>query len=386
MEKVKNPLLEKRLTALLDRRKQKDALRQAKYNPHLIDFCSNDYLGISRSTSIREHAQELLKQHPNNSGATGSRLLTGHYPLLEEAEKYLAQFHKASAALIFNSGYDANLGLLSSLTRRQDLIFYDELIHASIHDGMKMSAAQKFAFQHNSTQDLRELLEEHANPKRVIFILVESIYSMDGDKAPLIELAKIAEKHQAYLVVDEAHSTGIYGESGEGLCVELGIQEQVFARLHTFGKAIGGHGAAIVGDQTLIQFLFNYARSLIYTTALPPHSVAHVLAAYSHLSQDGKKKIKDLKEKINYFKNNLKPKIQQQLIPSDSPIQSLIVGGNEKTRQLAQNTNNQGFDIRPILAPTVPVGTERLRICLHQFNTKNEILELCQQLNSFYEF
>ncbi|MCH2042763.1 MAG: 8-amino-7-oxononanoate synthase [Saprospiraceae bacterium] len=383
---MKNPLLEKRLTALLDRRKQKDALRQAKYNPNLIDFCSNDYLGISQSSSIREYAQELLKQHPSNSGATGSRLLTGHYPLLEEAEKYLAQFHKATAALIFNSGYDANLGLLSSLTRRQDLLFYDDLVHASIHDGMKMSAAQKFAFQHNSTQHLRELLEEHANPKRVVFILVESIYSMDGDKAPLVELAKIAQEYQAYLVVDEAHSTGIYGESGEGLCVELGIQEQVFARLHTFGKAIGGHGAAIVGNQTLIQFLFNYARSLIYTTALPPHSVAHILAAYSHLSQDGKEKIKDLKEKINYFKNNLTPKIQEQLIPSDSPIQSLIVGGNEKTRQLAQDINNQGFDIRPILAPTVPVGTERLRICLHQFNTKNEILGLCKQLNSFYEF
>ena len=379
---MKNSLLKKRLSALLNRRRQQNTLRQAKHYPHLVDFCSNDYLGVSQSQAVKQLTWEILNSANSKTGATGSRLLTGHYPLLEETEKYLAHFHKATSALIFNSGYDANLSLLGSLSRKRDLILYDELVHASIYDGMKLSKAQQISFRHNSTEDLEHKLIHHKKKEQVIFILIESVYSMDGDRAPLEPIAQLSEKYRAHLIVDEAHSTGIYGMYGEGLCVNAGIEQKVFARVHTFGKAIGGHGAAVLGSSLLIEFLFNYARPLIYTTALPPHSIAHVLATYRLLSEQGRKWISALQTKINIFKGLLSPRIKSRLLPSDSPIQSLVVGGNEQTKQIARAVREEGFDIRPILGPAVPTGTERLRICLHRFNTNEELRNLCALLNT----
>lgn len=361
-----------RMQALLERRKQQQAFRKEINNQHLIDFSSNDYLSLARTTSLQEKIHQQSATLP--LGSTGSRLLSGHYDLLEKLEAKIANFHQGEAALVFNSGYTANLGLLSCVPRRGDVILYDELVHASIHDGMKMTAATAISFLHNDITSLEKLLKD--NSSNTIFVIVESIYSMDGDAAPLKEIAQLCQDFKANLIVDEAHSTGVFGKKGEGLCLELGIENQVFARLHTFGKAMGGHGAALVGSTILRDYLFNYARPLIYTTALSPHSVLTILEAYQHLEQFGTAYIAELQERIQYFRQLIQPLVGKNYIDSNSPIQSIIVPGNEQVVQLSQSLQQAGFDIRPIRTPTVPVGKERIRVCLHRHNTKKEIADL----------
>lgn len=369
-----NKLLEKRMLALLNRRKAQNAFRVVRSQSHLIDFCSNDYLSLARSEELQI---ETKKQYKNQlSGATGSRLLSGHYDLLERLENQLAIFHRAESALVFNSGYNANLGLISTIPRRSDVILYDELIHASIHDGIRLSPATPLSFAHNDLSELEHLLSKHLGKN--IFVLVESIYSMDGDAAPLVQIQELCQKYDANLIVDEAHSTGIYGSHGAGLCVELGIEQFVFARVHTFGKAIGTHGAAIVGSQLLKEYLINYARPLIYTTALSPHTVQSTLVAYQFLEQEGKHSIQRLNERIAYFRKLILKQNKYTYIQSTSPIQCLIVPGNEAVSRLALSLQNAGYDVRPIRTPTVPMGKERIRICLHCHNSLEEIKQLIE--------
>jgi len=369
-------MINNRMQSLLDRRKQNEAFRTAQSNQHLLDFCSNDYLSLARSPILKEkvHAQSAKL----SLGSTGSRLLSGHYELLSLLEEKTAAFHKGEAALLFNSGYTANLSILSAVPRRSDIILYDELVHASIHDGMKLSAATSIAFPHNDTKTLETLLKKYA--KQTVFVVVESIYSMDGDAAKLKDISKLCLKDNTHLIVDEAHSTGIYGPNGAGLCVELGIENEVFARLHTFGKGIGAHGAVIVGSTILKEYLFNYARPLIYTTALSPHSVLTVLEAYKHLEQYGLQYIKELQERISYFRELVKPLAGSDYIESFSPIQSIIIPGNSEVVELSHQLQKAGFDARPIRMPTVPAGKERIRICLHRHNSLNEIKGLVTAL------
>lgn len=375
---MKENVLERRMLALLERRKRQHAFRSASYRPELVDFCSNDYLGLARQAPALPDS--TLSSY---SGATGSRLLSGHYPLLEELEALLCTFHQAPAALVFNSGYNANLSLLAALPRRSDVILYDELVHASIHDGLKLSAAQAIPFPHNDLEALQDQLKQQA--AETVFVVVESVYSMDGDQAPLKELADMCTAFGAALIVDEAHSTGSFGHYGEGLCTALGIQEQVFARVYTFGKAIGSHGAAVAGSRLLYDYLFNYARPLIYTTTLPPHTIQTVLAAYQELQTTGEQLLAALRERIQYFKDRLasiltKVEAHIQYIESSSPIQCLIIPGNAAVSQVANRLQAAGFDVRPIRKPTVAAGQERLRICLHVHNTSEELEQLLIQL------
>lgn len=212
----------------------------------------------------------------------GSRLLSGNTAFAEELEKYIAQYHHAEAALLFNSGYNANLGLFSALGRKGDTILYDELIHASVHDGMRLSKAECKPFAHNNTVQLKQLLKETTAP---VFVAVKSVYSMDGDFAPLKEIGALCKKYNASLIVDEAHATGIFGEKGKGLVTELGLENEVFARLITYGKAMGCHGAAVVGSTLLKNYLTNFARSFIYTTAAPLTNLYAIKSAYDLLQQ-----------------------------------------------------------------------------------------------------
>lgn len=371
-----NKLLEKRLLDLLNRRKAQKAFRTLHNSSHLIDFCSNDYLSLARSSELQKSIKEQYKNHP--LGATGSRLLSGHYDLLDILEEKLAQFHQAEAALVFNAGYNANLGIISTVPRRSDLILYDELIHASIHDGIRLSPATSQSFAHNNLVELELLLIN--NTQKTIFVLVESIYSMDGDAAPLLSIQKLCQKHEANLIVDEAHSTGIYGENGAGLCVELGIEKAVFARIHTFGKAIGTHGAAVLGSQLLKDYLINYARPFIYTTAISPHTTQSSLAAYQLLEKKGALYIQELRERIAYFQEQISRQNKYTYIKSNSPIQCLIVPGNKAVTQLSALLQKEGYDVRPIRTPTVPAGKERVRICLHRHNSFEEIKKLIQLL------
>lgn len=355
-------MLEEILQKSLDARASQNSLRKLKVSEGMVDFCSNDYLGFA-------------KKSWNSSGAigsTGSRLISGNHAIHEEFEAWLAEFHGAQAALVFNSGYDANLGLFSTVPKKGDTVVYDQLCHASIRDGLRLGTARNFSFKHNDIEDLKQKLDSASGN---VFVAVESIYSMDGDKAPLKEIAELCQQSGAYLIVDEAHSTGIYGEKGEGLCSELGVKP--FVKVHTFGKAMGSHGAAIVGPAVLRQYLVNFSRSFIYTTALPPQSIAKVFEAYKKLKSCEERSA--LKSNIQLFKENC---TSQNLIKSDSPIQCVIIGGNDRCKSISEELQKAGLDVRPILHPTVAEGSERIRICLHSYNSKEEIIQLCKLLNT----
>ena len=373
----------KTLSQKLQQREQNNSLRKLPVVNNLIDFASNDYLGFAKSESIfNQTHQYLLENNIKINGATGSRLISGNHTLYQITEEYIANFHQSETALIFNSGYDANVGFFSSVPQRNDVILYDELCHASIRDGIQMSNAKSYKFQHNDFEDLERLLLKQ-NSNATIYIVTESVFSMDGDCPSFEELIAVSEKYNGYLVVDEAHSLGVFGDKGEGLLQYLQLQDKIFARIMTFGKGLGCHGAAILGSDELQSYLVNFARSFIYTTGLPPHSIAGILVGYHHLEKE-KKAIELLRENIIFF-NQVKKMLNLSplFIRSKSAIQSVIIPGNGKVKDIAAALQNDGFDVKAILAPTVPEGQERLRFCLHSYNTKEEITQLLTLLSNY---
>ena len=369
------------LSNKLNVRLQNNALRKLPQETDLVDFASNDYLGFSNSKLIFDTTHQYLLEHNQiQNGATGSRLLSGNHSIYKTAEDYITQFHQAQSALIFNSGYDANVGFFSAVPQKGDLILYDELCHASIRDGIQLSNAKAYKFQHNDLEDLERLLVR--NSEKTIYIVTESVFSMDGDTPNLEELVQLAEKHDAYMVVDEAHALGVLGDKGEGLVQSLHLQDIVFARIMTFGKGLGCHGAAILGSQELKSYLVNFARSFIYTTGLSPHSVATILMAYQQLEKatDSQQQLKNNIAHFNQEKNRLS--LKPLFVFSKSAIQSAIIPGNERVKSIAHQLQSKGFDVKPILSPTVPEGQERLRFCLHSYNSENEITQIVQLLSN----
>jgi 8-amino-7-oxononanoate synthase len=321
------------------------------------------------------------------NGATGSRLLSGNHRLYNIVEDVLSNFHNSEASIIYNSGYDANIGFFSSIPQRGDIILYDEYIHASIRDGIIMSNAKAYKFKHNDLGHLDEILKrvQHDN----VYIVTESVFSMDGDSPDLKTMAEISKKQNAFLVVDEAHAIGVFGTRGNGLIQSLGIENQIFARIITFGKAMGCHGAAILGSEKLKQYLVNFSRSFIYTTALPPHSLATIHASYNELVISNNKEksphaIQKLHYNIQFFKSQIiKEGLKNSFIESHSAIQCCIIPGNKKVKLIAEKFQTSGFDVKAILSPTVPIGQERLRFCLHSYNSEEEISEVLKLLITF---
>jgi 8-amino-7-oxononanoate synthase len=360
----------------LERRKEENALRSTKILRGLVDFCSNDYLGFSSTGLLHDKVLAFSKTLEGHvmEGSTGSRLISGNSLMAESLEEYIASFHNAESALLFNSGYDANIGFFSSLPKRGDTVFYDELVHASIRDGIRMSFARSYSFKHNDIAQLEKLA---AKATGNVYVAVESVYSMDGDMAPLKELITFCSKNNFHLIVDEAHATGVFGPLGKGCVSELMLEKKIFARLHTFGKALGTHGGAILGSKLLREYLLNFARSFIYTTALPHHSLYSIRCAYT-LLQEADETIMTLHENVKKFRMLLKG--MDELIESKSPIQGIVVPGNSNVTALAMYLNKKGFDVRPIMSPTVPKGKERLRICIHAFNSENEIKNLVNEI------
>jgi 8-amino-7-oxononanoate synthase len=363
------------MIAKLTERRENGLLRKLTDVTLPYDFCSNDYLGFARSAELRK-AIQLESQNIDHyqNGAGGSRLLSGNHPYTEQTEKFVAVFHHAASGLIFNSGYDANIGLLSALAQRGDTLITDELIHASLIDGARLSNATRYKFKHNDTDDLEQKLKI---AKGIIYVAIESVYSMDGDCAPLNEISKLCKQYNANLIVDEAHSIGVFGEKGKGLVVQLGLEHEVFARIVTFGKALGVHGAIVLGSHHLREFLINFARSFIYTTAAPIHHIVAINCAYRLLSSANYEA--QIKTKIELYLS-LAEQLQVKKTASQSAIQTILCNGNEEARALAIHLQNAGFDVRPILSPTVAAGKERLRICLHTFNTDQEIESLVETL------
>lgn len=374
----------KSLQQKLQQREEQNALRKLPIANDLIDFASNDYIGFAKNETIfHETHQMLLDKNIKVNGATGSRLLSGNHELYNETEDYIAKFHYAESALIFNSGYDANIGFFSAVPQRKDIILYDELCHASIRDGIQMSNAKSFKFLHNDFEDLERLLQRCQTEPVEVYIVTESVFSMDGDSPNMEELTKLSEKYNAYLVVDEAHALGVFGEQGEGLVQSLGLQDKVFARIVTFGKGLGCHGAAVLGSLNLKSYLVNFARSFVYTTGLSPHSVATILQSYKQLKKE-KEPIEKLKSNIIFFnQEKIRLGLKPIFVYSKSAIQCAIIPGNEKVKNIATQIQQKGFDVRPILSPTVPEGQERLRFCLHSYNSEKEISEVLQLLSTF---
>lgn len=363
------------LLQALNKRKEESLFRVLYKNKGLIDFCSNDYLGFSRSATLGTVADTRDAVYGTNNGSTGSRLISGNSEVIETLEQKIAGFHNAGAGIIYNSGYDANIGLLSCIGKKDDVFLYDELIHASLHDGMRLSHAAYYKFRHNDIHDLERLLTANKAGGNV-YIVIESVYSMDGDSAPLHEIARLKKQYPFQLIVDEAHATGVFGDKGKGLCNTTNLEKECFARIYTFGKALGVHGAIVVGEQLLKDYLVNFSRSFIYTTALSPHSYSSIDAAYELL--DKTKEIEKLQENISIFKNLTE--IYTAILPSESSIHCVIVPGNNEVTEASRALREKGFDVRPIKSPTVRAGSERLRICLHSFNTSNEISKLCEAM------
>ncbi|WP_419870830.1 aminotransferase class I/II-fold pyridoxal phosphate-dependent enzyme [Chryseobacterium sp. CT-SW4] len=338
-----------------------------------IDFYSNDYLGLAKNKELQKILlQQVIDKPELLSGSTGSRLISGNSSDAIDAERYIARQHGYPSALLFSSGYNANLALFSTIPGRHDTVIMDEKIHRSIHDACRISNARKIKFRHNNPDDLEQKLKKQTSN---CYVVIESLYSMDGDFAPIREIAELTDRYNAFLMVDEAHAFGVFGR---GLVSEYQLQNRVTAAVITYGKALGAHGATILSNEILISYLINFASPFIYTTSAQSmqwraiHSGYEFLHSHMHLS-------KQLQENIQLFrKHNIR-----NFSSEKSPIQAILLPDHFLLKSLQKTLSENGFQTYAVYSPTVKAGTERLRVCLHSFNTEDEIKELTQIINHF---
>ncbi len=343
-----------------------------------IDFSSNDYLGFSQDPVLQERVLRRLRGQP--VGASGARLLRGHFELFETVEQNLARFSGQEAALILPSGYQANLALLSGVLTAEDWVFSDQFNHASLIDGIRLSRARRVIYPHRDGAALRRALEESHKQPGLKIIVTESLFGMDGSQAPLAQLVDLAEEYSALLMVDEAHATGLWGDGvlGGGIVQSLGLSERVFATTHTGGKALGTGGAWIAGSAKLIHYLVNFSRPFIFSTAPVPSLVISLDEALQYWSEVGNNRAKALFSKADQMQARL---VDLEIPCRDpSPIVPIILGENEMALQVAERIQNCGFDVRAIRPPTVPEGTARLRISVHWDHTIEVIQALSNQV------
>lgn len=339
-----------------------------------IDFSSNDYLGLAHSAFIRERAIEVLRSGIPIS-ASASRLLRGNHPLHEELEARFARFLGSETTLLFNSGYDANLSLLTTLPTRHDTILIDELVHASVHEGVRASLAEKKTFKHNSVESLAGVHVERGD----VYVVVDALYSMDGDEAPLTELVALCEERGYILIVDEAHSTGVFGERGEGLVNERGLRTKNSISMHTFGKSLAAFGAVVACSRTVKEYLVNRARPLIFSTALPPLMAAQVIVALDLLENDNSA-VSAVNRNAAFVRKELTGFMRWNIIGGRSPIVAVVIGDNVEAVRAAQFMQSRGLDVRAIRPPSVPRGTSRLRLSVHADHTQEQLQQLCDTL------
>lgn len=323
-----------------------------------IDLSSNDYLGFAHAPFPHLEAEA----HLSRSGAA-SRLLRGHHPIWDEVETALAGWHNAEAALIFTSGYAANEGLLSTLIEPNDVVFSDQSNHASLIDGLRLTKTRRLIFRHNDITHLEETLRM-ATPQRAanqqFFVVTESLFGMDGDRAPLREMTSLAQQYDAKLIVDEAHATGCFGPAGQGLVDDLGLRSHVLATIHTGGKALGVPGAYVCGSRLLKEYLVNRCRHLIFTTALPP-----VVGAWWLHALERVKGASSQRERLHRNARRFRESLHGLSVGGTDYIASIILGEDSAAVRAAQTLQQSGYDIRAIRPPTVPPGTARLRVSIH---------------------
>jgi 8-amino-7-oxononanoate synthase len=346
------------------------------------DFTSNDYLGLALHPALRAAVKRALDDY-GIVGAGGSRLLRGHHPLHAALEERAADFFSSEKTLYFGSGYLANLALFSTLCDRHDAVVFDEYVHASIKEGLHAAPAERYRARHNDLSSFEENLKRaRKDGRRSIWIAVESLYSMDGDFAPLDELAKLARNYDATLIIDEAHATGIFGKTGRGVCEDL--DETNIVVLHTCGKALGVAGALLCGSASLIDFLINKSRTFIYSTAPPPMLAAALIRALELVDEEPERRER-LLASVDFAGEKLKTATRHNHPFSGSQIIPVFLGEEEQALKTAADLQEAGFDVRAIRPPTVPQGTSRLRISLNATHTEDEITELSVALDRAME-
>ncbi|WP_140939625.1 aminotransferase class I/II-fold pyridoxal phosphate-dependent enzyme [Sphingobacterium lumbrici] len=362
-----------RLNQALEDRTQKDILRRLKPPDKGIDFYSNDYLGFTQNVLLQEMLlKEINKQPYLLKGATGSRLISGNTDFMMEAEAFLAKKHGVESALLLPSGYLANMAFFSSIPQHGDTVLMDEFVHRSVRDGARLSPARRLKFAHNDLNHLEKLLKE---VKGSCFIAVESLYSMEGDFAPLEELTELANRYQACLIVDEAHAFGVFGY---GLVAKKNLQKKIFATVVTYGKALGMHGAAILSNQTTISYLVNFSSPVIYTTGSNDLHAMSIKKGYDFMEHNSTP-AQNLQNNIREFRRIGLPTLSD----AQSPIQTLPIPGISAAKKLQRHLMSKRFLTFAAVSPTVKEGEERLRICLHAFNSKEEINQLTNIIRDF---
>ena len=352
-----------------------DLVHQGRYitreNRKMLNMSSNDYLGLASNENLR---QSFLQQYADNFPSftsSSSRLLTGNFPVYTDLEQFIAQRFQRESALLFNSGYHANLGILPALTTTKSLILADKLVHASMIDGIRLSQCEFFRYRHNDYEHLKSLLEKNAGKFDRTFIVTESVFSMDGDVADLKYLVQLKKQFpDTYLYVDEAHAIGVYGKNGLGIAEQANVIADIDLLVGTFGKALASMGAYVVCDQILKECLINQMRPLIFSTALPPFNVAWTHFIFERLPQFSKERT-HLEQLSAFLRQEVEHRTQ--IMPSQTCIVPYILGKNDATLAKAKDLQEQGYYCLPIRPPTVPKDTSRIRLSLTADMTMDEV-------------
>lgn len=371
MDRIEGFLKDRRSRGLL--RKLRPASHRANgkitiEGKEFVDFCSNDYLNLSSHPDLIDIHNRAGWNYGTSSAA--SRLLSGDLQLHHELERQVAEFKGKQAGMVFNSGYQANLGIISALCGRNDAVFCDKLAHSSILDGVKLSGAKLFRFRHNSPQHLERLLDKNRDKFSSALIITESVFSMDGDIAPLPDIAGLKNRYECMMMVDEAHATGIFGNSGSGMVEQQGVSGEIELVMGTFSKALGGFGGYLACSEKMKEYLVNTARSFIYSTALPPSVIAVNGEALKLVKREPYRRTKVL-EVSDYFRDTLKDKGFEVL--GSSQIVPLVIGDIQLSRRISDNLRKRGYYVLPILPPTVPEGKSRLRFSLTYAHKREQL-------------
>jgi len=347
-----------------------------------VNLCSNDYLGLAQSDALRAAVLDSVREAPR-VGGTGSRLLSGHARVWDEIEQEFAIFAGTQAALYFGSGYAANVGLLTSVLRKDDVAFSDELNHASLIDGIRLSGARKVIYPHLDLNALEATLRTHANEAGSArrFVITESVFSMDGDVAPLAEMRALSDRFGAGLILDEAHATGVHGPSGRGIAVAAGPAPDAVGVTHTCGKALASAGAFVCGSVALREHLINHARTFIFSTAMPPYMAGQIRAAL-RIAQGMDAERSALLARSQSLATDLRTQ-GYDTAGSQTQIVPVVIGGNEEALAAAEFLQAQGFAVRAIRPPTVKEGRARLRLSVTSAITTGQLQRLQNSLTSW---
>lgn len=382
---LEQELAERQAAGLLRRRRLLESPQSAHIRvdgKDVLSFCSNDYLGLAHHPALAAAMQQAAVSAGSGSGA--SHLITGHHALHEALEQALASFTGLPAALYFSTGYMANLGVVAALMRRGDAIFADKLNHASLNDAAVLSRAEMQRYRHNDLAHLAQLLEKSSATRKLV--VADAVFSMDGDIAPVPALLELCERHDAWLLLDDAHGFGVLGTHGEGVLGHFGVRSPRIIYMATLGKAAGVAGAFVAAEQVVIDYLLQHARTYIYTTASPPPQAAAVLAALEVIAADDARRA-HLQRLIIHLKSRLQSR-RWSLMPSATAIQPLLVGGNHDALRLSELLLARGVLVPAIRPPTVPPGTARLRISLsaaHSIDDVDYLLTALAETESDWE-